>query len=84
MLRDKEEDKNTKDLKKTIEKSKERYNQVWEENEYLKTKIEKLGDELDRNRKEFDKNDQNRELLSDLYEKGIIDEEGKIIQYNEE
>ena len=84
MLRDKEEDKNTKDLKKTIEKSKERYNQVWEENEYLKAKIEKLGDELDRNRKEFDKNDQNRELLSDLYEKGIIDEEGKIIQYNEE
>ena len=84
MLRDKEEDKNTKDLKKTIEKSKERYNQVWEENEYLKAEIEKLGDELDRNRKEFDKNDQNRELLSDLYEKGIIDEEGKIIQYNEE
>ena len=84
MLRDKEEDKNTKDLKKTIEKSKERYNQVWEENEYLKAEIEKLGDELDRNSKEFDKNDQNRELLSDLYEKGIIDEEGKIIQYNEE
>ena len=84
MLRDKEEDKNTKDLKKTIEKNKERYNQVWEENEYLKAEIEKLGDELDRNRKEFDKNDQNRELLSDLYEKGIIDEEGKIIQYNEE
>ena len=84
MLRDKEEDKNTKDLKKTIEKSKERYYQMWEENEYLKAEIKKLGDELDRNRKEFDKNDQNRELLSDLYEKGIIDEEGKIIQYNEE
>ena len=53
-----------------------------EENDYLKSEIEKLAEELDRKRDEAQDENKNRELLSDLYEKRIIDEEGNIIEYD--
>ena len=84
LLRDKEEENTVKGLKNSIEKSRERYNEAWEENEYLKAEIEKLGEELDRNRNEYKKDDRNRELLGELFEKGIIDEDGNILQHNDQ
>ena len=71
-----------KGLKKISERNQQRYNQMWEENEYLKAEIEKLGDEIDRKRNKSKDDEKNRELLSDLYEKGIIDENGNIIEYD--
>ena len=82
LLRDKEEDKTMKGLKKIAEKNRQRYNQMCEENDYLKSEIEKLAEELDRKSDEAQDENKNRELLSDLYEKGIIDEEGNIIEYD--
>ena len=82
LLRDKEEEKTMKGLKKISERNQQRYNQMWEENEYLKAEIEKLGDEIDRKRNKSKDDEKNRELLSDLYEKGIIDENGNIIEYD--
>ena len=53
-----------------------------EENDYLKSEIEKLAEELDRKSDEAQDENKNRELQSDLYEKRIIDEEGNIIEYD--
>ena len=69
-----------KGLKKISEKNRQRYNQMCEENDYLKAEIEKFAEELDRKRDEAQDENKNKELLSDLYEKGIIDEEGNIIE----
>ena len=63
-------------MRKIADKHKQRYSDMWEENDYLKAEIEKLGEELERRRNYVHDDDKNRELLSDLYEKGVIDEEG--------
>ena len=84
LLRDQEEEKTVKGLKKIADNHKQRYNEIWEENDYLKGEIEKLGDELERRRNEMLDEDKNRELLSELYEKGVIDEDGNIIQHNKD
>ena len=57
---------------------------MWEENYYLKVEIEKLGEELVWRRNYVHNDDKNRELLSELYDKSVIDEKGIIIQYNKD
>ena len=84
LLRDKEEEKTIKGLKKVIETNWKKFNQVWEENDYLKAEIERLGNEPDEKRNNAWLDDKNRELLSELYENEVIDEDGNIIQYNKE
>ena len=71
-------------MKKIADKHKQRYSEMWEENDYLKAKIEKLGEELERRRNDVHDDNKNRELLSELHEKGVIDEEGNIIQYDKD
>ena len=65
LIRDQEE-KTVKGLKKIDDSHKQRHNEIWEENDYLKIEKEKLGDELERRNEMLDE-DKNRELLSELY-----------------
>ena len=80
LLRDQEEEKAVKGIKKIADKNKKKYIEMWNENEYLKSEIEKIEEELERRKNDGEENKRNRGLLSDLYERGIIDEDGNIIK----
>ena len=69
-----------KGLKKIAKKTKSKYPAAESENEYLKEEIEKLQQELENWKNEEQEDNKNRELLNELYEKGIIDESGNIIE----
>ena len=45
----------------------------------LKNEIEKLEEELSRNKYEQKEDDKNRDLLNSLYSQGIIDADGNIM-----
>ena len=46
---------------------------------YPKNEIEKLEEELSRNKYEQKEDDKNRDLLNSLYSQGIIDADGNIM-----
>ena len=79
LLRDVEEEKTVKGLKISANKNKERYIVTETENEYLKEEIEKLTLELDKKKKEHNEDEDNRQLLGELFDRGIIDENGNIL-----
>ena len=68
-----------KDLKKIVSKFQEKQSQLEWENEILKNEIEKLEEELSRNKYEQKEDDKNRDLLNSLYSQGIIDADGNIM-----
>ena len=49
----------------------------------LKLEIEKLKAEIDAKNEEIEKEKYNNDILSELHEKGVIDEEGRIIDKND-
>ena len=51
-MRDKEDEKIVKGLMKVINWNKDRFNAIEEENNYIKSEIEKLGDKIDRRRED--------------------------------
>ena len=68
-----------KGLKKIVSKCQEKQSQLEWENEILKNEIEKLEEELSRNKYEQKEDDKNRDLLNSLYSQGIIDADGNIM-----
>ena len=80
LLRDQEEEKTVKGIKKIADEHKRKYEAMLNENEYLKSEIERIEDELEKRKSDLNENDRNRDLSSELYEKGVIDEDGNIIQ----
>ena len=79
-MRDQEEEKTVEGIKKIADKNEKKYIEMWNENEYLKSKIEKIEEELVKRKNDGEENERNRGLLSDLYERGFIDEDGNIIK----
>ena len=68
-----------KGLKKIVSKCQEKQSQLEWENDILKNEIEKLEEELSRNKYEQKEDDKNRDLLNSLYWQGIIDANGNIM-----
>ena len=68
-----------KGLKKIVSKCQEKQSQSEWENDILKNEIEKLEEELSRNKYEQKEDDKNRDLLNSLYSQGIIDADGNIM-----
>ena len=48
----------------------------------LQSKILELTEKLERNQRDKDDNVNYSEILSNLYDKGIIDEDGKVVEFN--
>ena len=69
-----------KGLQKLIVQEKLRVDEIEDENESLKREIEKLEIELDQKKRELNEDDKNRNLLNNLFEKGIIDQDGNILE----
>ena len=57
----------------------EKQTQLEWENNFLKSEIEKLEEELERKKDDNKEDEKNRDLLNSLYSLGIIDEDGNII-----
>ena len=79
LLRDLEEEKTLKGMKKKVDEHKERCIRA-EEVEFLKGQIEKLSDEVEKNKLIIKEDDKHRDLLNELYHKGIIDEDENFIE----
>ena len=48
--------------------------------EFLKAEIEKLNDEIDKNKLILKEDEKHRDLLNELFHKGIIDEDGNFVE----
>ena len=79
-MRDREEEKTMKGLKRIAEENTQKYNDTKEQNKLLKKEIDELQDQLKNKQEELKEDAKNRELLNDLYSRGIIDEDGTILQ----
>ena len=79
LLCDKEEEKTVKGIKNITESNKRRYVRAEEEVEFLKGEIEKLNDEIDKSKLILKEYGKHRDLLNELYHKGIIDEDGNFV-----
>ena len=77
--RDIEEEKTVKCLKLNLNQNKEKCMEAETENELLKEEITKLSTELEHKTNEFKEDYKNRQLLADLYENGVIDEDGNLL-----
>ena len=69
-----------KGMKKRADENKRRYIKAEEQVEFLKWEIEKLQDEIDKNSLVIKEDEKHRDLLNELYHKGIIDEDGNFIE----
>ena len=67
-------------MKKRVDENRRRYVRAEEEIEFLKAEIEILNDIIDNNRFAISEDDKHRDLLNQLYQKGIINEERNFIE----
>ena len=79
LLRDKEEEKTARGMRNIAESNRNRYIRAEEEVEFLKGQIEKLNDEIDKSRQILKEDEKHRDLLNELFHKGIIDEDGNFV-----
>ena len=56
LWRDQEEEKTVKGIKKIANKNEKKYIEMWNENEYLKSEIEKIEEELERRKNDGEEN----------------------------
>ena len=80
LLRDLEEEKTVKGLKKIKDKQEAEPIEAGQEIRSLKDEILRLENEMELNNQRLIEENEHRELLSSLYEKGIIDEEGNLVE----
>ena len=80
LLRDLEEEKTVKELKKIKDKQEAELIEAGQEIRMLKDEILRLENEMELNNQRLIEENEHRELLSSLYEKGIIDEEGNLVE----
>ena len=79
LLRDKEEDKTVTGLKKIKERQSIEIKEAEEEISNLSQEILKLKQEVHQKNEELKENEKHRQLLGDLYDKGLIDFNGNLI-----
>ena len=77
-MRDKEEENTARGMRNIAESNRNRY-KSWRRCEFLKEQIEKLNDEIDKSRQILKEDEKHRDLLNDLFHKGIIDEDGNFV-----
>ena len=82
LLRDLEEEKTVKGLKRIKNQQSIQINEAEDEIEKLRKEISLLQSEIDQRDCYEKEEEKHRQLLSDLYEKGIIDEDGNYVDVN--